>query len=574
MDRVKKKQLLFLAFLLAIVVHILGVYSLHNSTMEYRSLRYKQWDYRNQSLSKRKKVSEDQALQRIFRTIKTKESERHSHSLQRETVSIQNFSAQELLPNDSVLAASEEAESLLTAQALKGIDTTSTIQKKPVLAKIDLPLASEKSNHLGLELLEASERLFNDHSIQIPYLNTSPSDIPMEKIAKFSKEKSETDITAEEVSKLLHKHFSPAPSTVQWDSTRNLSVAGETASIASSSDFHISVEFIPQSYGQGYLFRIKLLPKEDVVFRRIRQNVFFLIDRSNSIDRDRFALTKEAVAHALDMLHETDTFNILFFDSKIQRLASNNLPATSVNIRKAKNYLSRGQHGGLFASTDLYSSLDKIIPESVEDNEVNTAILLSDGDTYLSREKQRESIADWTKRNQGKVSLFCVAAGKNNNLALLELLSAFNRGTLAYAPRYEQLQDKLLKLMQAIQNPIGKDIVISAVTGSGKETVSLFPRSSRVPELYSNIPYIIFGTVDELQDFHLFIQGKYYNKWLDIHKKVSFKHAKRGNASIEQYWTLHRAYDYYDRYLDEGKRQYLSSVQKLLRPLRIPVAFQ
>lgn len=346
--------------------------------------------------------------------------------------------------------------------------------------------------------------------------------------------------------------------------------------IASRDDFILKVAFAPKSDQSGYLFKLELVPKDGVVFKRINQNYFFLIDRSHSIRPLRYDLTKQAVAEALDYLQEGDTFNILVFDEKIIRFAPENIPVTQQNIELGKQFVMTQKYAGAFTSTDLYSSLDNIVPSQVKENEVNTAILLSDGDTFLSKDKQRESICLWTDRNNGKVTLFSVPAGGGNNLALLELLSTFNRGFLFHAAKDRNIGETLSTLMYAIQNPIGKDIMATAIPKTGsKGHITLFPTRKRLPNLYEHIPYTIYGYVNNLDDFHLFLQGRYYDKWLDIKEHVSFEKAQQSSETeLERMWAVQQAYNQYEYYLKDGQREHLRLIKKLLFPYKLPLAFQ
>lgn len=365
---------------------------------------------------------------------------------------------------------------------------------------------------------------------------------------------------------------SSIPSVIGDPSRKSQQHAG---TIASSKDFILEVEYAPMENKPGYLFCIKLTPKKTVSFKRIRHNLFFLIDRSHSISLERYEATKKAVLQSLCFLDPEDTFNILVFDDKVVRLSDKNLPKTSESFALAEKFLSEQQHGGILATTDLYSSLGDIIPDAVADTEVNTAILLSDGDTYLSRDSQRQMIGKWTKQNKGKVSLFSIAAGKRNNLPLLDVLSSFNKGSLCYSPQFNGLPETLTNLLCSIQNPIGKDISVTAVSLNSKHRLTVYPSSQRAPDLYEQIPYVIYGSTEELQDFYLFLQGKYYDSWLDIKQVVSFGSAKKvANKSFEKLWAIQQAYDSYDRYLIDGKSNHLTQAQQLLGPFKIPLAFQ
>ncbi len=345
--------------------------------------------------------------------------------------------------------------------------------------------------------------------------------------------------------------------------------------IASSNDFTLDIQVAPRTHGPGYLFRLELVPKPSVKFRRIGQNFFFLIDRSHSIRFARYAFTREAVMKALSLLRPGDTFNLLVFDDRVVPFAEKNVPWNETNVANARAFLSQQKYGGLFATTDLYSSLGKIVPAAVAENEVNTAILLSDGDTYLSSAKQRDSIERWTRQNLGKVSLYTLASGKGNNLALLDVLCFFNKGLLYYCAEDQEIESSLFKLMEALQNPIGKEMTLTAITPRSDLEIALFPANESLPNLYEQSPFVVYGTINRLHDFHLFFQGKYYEKTLDIKQAVSFAQAKQGDAaSLEKKLAVYQAYASYAEFLKDGQMVHLSRAKQLLQPYKIGIAFQ
>jgi len=343
--------------------------------------------------------------------------------------------------------------------------------------------------------------------------------------------------------------------------------------IAGSEHFDVEVEYAPKRYRPGYVFKVTFYPRSDVVFKRIRQNVFFLVDRSNSIPRARYALNKRAVSEALDHLKSGDTFNILIFDDRVVRLASQAVPWNEENVAVARSFLERQGHGGYFAATELYASLGKIIPQDVSDHEVNTAILLSDGDTYLSQEKQRLMIAEWTRHNQGKVCLYCIASGSGNNLPLMDLISSFNQGRLIYSQDHNELQPMIVNLLRTVQAPIGKEMIATPITADKQAVVLLQPKAIRLPDLYQDRPFVVYGSTNRLSDFVLFLQGKYYDRRFDIKKTISFESAKMGSFSIERKWTQLLAHEFYANYFEDGNLGHLEAAKQLLLPMNIPTAW-
>ena len=282
--------------------------------------------------------------------------------------------------------------------------------------------------------------------------------------------------------KELSKQIAPQIHKVNVKDIKSLE---PVSTLASSDSFNFDVEYAQDTDGE-YLFRARFYPKERVKFKRIRQNFYFVLDRSHSIGKQRYQLAKSAVLDALTQLEKGDTFNILVFDDHVVRLSNENLPATEEAFTYAIDWLSRQTHGGLFAGTELYTSLGQIIPKVVADEEVHTAILFSDGNTVLSREKQRSSISGWTNSNQGKVALFAVAVGLDNNIALLDLLTSMNKGSLFYSSNIQETQAITRLLIEEIGRPIGKDLHISALSKASKDALILYPKQNRLADLYEN----------------------------------------------------------------------------------------
>jgi len=138
----------------------------------------------------------------------------------------------------------------------------------------------------------------------------------------------------------------------------------------------------------------------------MKQNYYFLIDRSNSIEKHHYQTFKRAVSKALMSLHPENAFNIIIFNSKITKLSEKPVSYSKKSIQWAEDFLEKQSHGTHFAATDIYSALIQIIPSDVPEDEMNTAIFISDGDSSPQPEKQRKLIQNWITKNNGKVSLY------------------------------------------------------------------------------------------------------------------------------------------------------------------------
>jgi hypothetical protein len=338
--------------------------------------------------------------------------------------------------------------------------------------------------------------------------------------------------------------------------------------------FEVKVELMPNTEGEGYVFAINLVPTDEIYMEQIPQNFYFLIDRSSSIERHRFAAYKRAVIKALSCLKENDKFNILLFDKKVKRLSEKPLVFNRTTLHKAEEFLESQEHGGIFASADLYASLDKVIPTDLSPDEVHTAILITDGESSQKPAKQKKNISEWLEKNAGQVCLYTAAVGKGNNLIMLDLLSTLSGGQLLYSDTHAAFPRRLGKLLLNLRNPLMKDIGATAYSKDSDAEILFYPSSANLPNLFSKRPYEIMGTINHLTDFTLILQGRHKGQWVSITKEISLSGKARPTRLLEKRWTAMKAKSEYGTFLKEGKVTHLIKAKELLKTAGSEIALQ
>ena len=337
----------------------------------------------------------------------------------------------------------------------------------------------------------------------------------------------------------------------------------EYKSIEWNDAFEVDIKTLAREEG-GYLFSLTFVPKIDLSQHCLKQNYYFLIDRSSSIERHRYQSFKRAVTRAVASLREGDNFNIIIFDTKIARLSEKMMPFNKKNQRLAEEFLDRQPHGHYGPPIDLYSCLGKIIPAEVDEEEAHTAILISDGESTLKLDKQRSLINAWLQANRGKVTLYTAAVGQDNNLASLDLLGTVSRGFLLYSDTHTGFPRKLAKLVLTLRSPVAKEMSLNILTSDSSSRLQLYPSSSRLPYLFSDHPYVLYGTAEKLADFTLILEGKNKGQIFSIKKEISFAGAKPGNRLLSKEWSTQQAHLFYEQYLQEGKPVLLEQAKQLL----------
>lgn len=331
----------------------------------------------------------------------------------------------------------------------------------------------------------------------------------------------------------------------------------------------IDVEIAFRSNDEGkYIFSLMIHPDFEIDAEPLQQNFYFIIDRSNSIKKFRFDGYKRAVQRALSALQEGDKFNIYILDKDLVRLSEKNLHFSAKTKKLAEEFLDIEQYKPFFSSNDLYESLSRLFPFTNASDEVHSAILISDGNTLLDSAKQRKAIFRWTQKNKGKFNLYTASAGQGNNLVLLDLLSYTTSGKMVYSDTHASFPRKLVKLVKDLHQPMIKEVTVDAVSKDPGNNVSIFPTKVLLPPLYQKKAFSVVGTIDDITDFTLYIQGQNRGRWLNIRKTLSFKDAVKGGRSLDKLWAHTQANNHYDEFLKEGKISHLNEAKTILAPFK------
>jgi hypothetical protein len=363
-----------------------------------------------------------------------------------------------------------------------------------------------------------------------------------------------------------------APDLIPMPNLPKLPTLAELETSSYSDSFDADLVFLPRENGKGYIFALTLIPHPDLNLPKLPQHITFLIDRSNSIQQGRLSSAKSAVHKALEELSPEDTFNIIAFDHKIEKMSPHYLPCIGKSYASAEAFLEKIQLGSFFSSSDLFKPLLLTVPNHVTADEIHTAILLTDGEAFAKKTAPKSVVKDWTEYNRGIVSLFTICMS-DTHMATLDAASALNRGKVIHVPTQRGLKRKLLKLMKTIQHPIAKDLSCHAISKSPQTKIQIYPKASQMSHLYLDQPYVILGETETLDDFILFVQGRLKGRWLNVRKNISFINARKGNRSLKQEIALQKAYHLYEQYnLDENPK-HIAEAKELLEPYHFQTAF-
>ncbi|MCP5504078.1 MAG: hypothetical protein H7A41_02880 [Chlamydiales bacterium] len=341
--------------------------------------------------------------------------------------------------------------------------------------------------------------------------------------------------------------------------------------VSYNNEFDTSIHYSKREDGKGYLFSIKMKPVETLNFASPNQHYVFVVDGSSSIKKHRFGVFKEGVGRALSYLGEGDSFNIVIADAEMIPFSKEPTLWNETSVSKAKRFLMDQNYRGFFINYNAFDLLSNVSNYFAPDKE-NIVVLITDGHSFRSLEDHKNDFKELVKESKGKFSVFTATASQGNNLSMLDLLSTFNNGELMYSKTNASFSRQLSVLVKHIESFVAKDIHVNVTSINNETRIEFYPNEKTLPSLYADRPYIIYGSIDQLKDFDLILQGRCGDKWINIKQTISFKHAEKATHSIKKGMALQKAYVCYDYFLKNDDPFFLKEAQNILEPLHIPTA--
>lgn len=218
---------------------------------------------------------------------------------------------------------------------------------------------------------------------------------------------------------------------------------------------------------------------------RLPREVTFVIDTSGSMAGASMEQAKKALVMAIKRLEETDTFNVIEFNSETSVLFSGPAPASPANEDRAITWVESLDAGG---GTEMLPALIAALVEPSQGVSepragVRQVIFLTDG--AVGNEDELFSII---KDRLGRARLFTVGIGSAPNRHFMTKAAQFGRGTFTFIADVLTVEKSMAELYAKIETPVLSDIRLS-FDGAAPELAEVWP--DRIPDLYLGEPLVV-----------------------------------------------------------------------------------
>lgn len=229
-------------------------------------------------------------------------------------------------------------------------------------------------------------------------------------------------------------------------------------------------------------FLLLLAPNPESDQSALPKDVFLVLDRSGSMEGEKFQQAQEALRYVLKHLNPEDRFNIITFSTDIDVYASGLRPASEAS--EALSWMGRLSAAG---STDINRALLETCAYA-EAGRPTYVIFLTDG---LPTEGVVESGAILDNLQEvapDNLRLFAFGVGYDVDTYLLDSLAAAHHGLSSYVLPGERLDEILSSFYARISTPVLTDLELDF---GDVEVYDVYP--SPLPDLFRGSQVLVVG---------------------------------------------------------------------------------
>lgn len=234
---------------------------------------------------------------------------------------------------------------------------------------------------------------------------------------------------------------------------------------------------------RGGYFTLMMFPPASLdSLRRQPLELVFTLDTSGSMDGKPMEQSKAAMRYALSNMDSRDTFQVIRFGDRAEKMWREPRPVTRDNLNEAMSYIDRIKaSGGTMLVDGLRASLD--FPH--DEGRLRFVTFLTDGFIGNETEALRE-----INGRLGPARIFSFGVGSSTNRYLMDSMAKMGNGCAAYLSLNTQAEEVMAPFFRRIAHPAMTDLRLE----SSSQLREVYPQ--RLPDLFVGRPVIVTGRFD------------------------------------------------------------------------------
>jgi Ca-activated chloride channel homolog len=248
---------------------------------------------------------------------------------------------------------------------------------------------------------------------------------------------------------------------------------------------------------QDGFFMMLLAPPIHSDVEAVEKDIVLIIDRSGSMEGEKFQQAQDAGKYILQHINENDRFYISMFSDRLMSFESRMKNTNKVN--DAVSWINRQSASG---STDINLALLDAL-SVIDDERPTYVIFLTDGLPTAGEVDTDSILKNFSEEVPDNMRFFSFGVGYDVDTTLLDSLSQENHGSSSYVKSDMQIDEVLSGFYEKISSPVMTDLQIDF---DDLDVYDVYPNP--LQDLFAGSQVIITGRYKKGGKFDVTLQGE------------------------------------------------------------------
>ncbi len=217
------------------------------------------------------------------------------------------------------------------------------------------------------------------------------------------------------------------------------------------------------------------------------KRVILVMDRSGSMAGKKIEQARGALKVALGKLRPIDTFNLVTFSDRTEKLAPEPLLASPDNLKRAMAWADDITADG---GTNINQALLDGLAQFDEKRAGNTLLFFTDGLPTVGVTAQPQIIKAAVEASNKKARCFVFGVGYDVDVPFLDTVSSKLRGDADYVRPDEDIE---VKTSQFVAKTAAPSLENLKLTVNGTKAGEVYPRPDELPDLFDGGQLVLVG---------------------------------------------------------------------------------
>ena len=266
----------------------------------------------------------------------------------------------------------------------------------------------------------------------------------------------------------------------------------------------------------------------------VHKTVIFALDRSGSMAGQKIEQARNALKFVLNNLRESDTFNIIAYDDRVESFKPELQRFSSETRQEALRFIDGIYDGG---STNIDGALRRAFELAGDTGRPTYVIFLTDGLPTAGQTNELKIAEGARNANRAKSRLFAFGVGFDVNARLLDRLSTDGGGTTEYVKPNDNIESAIAQFYGKMTAPILTGIQLEL---AGADINRLYPAD--LPDLFAGGQIVCVGRFRNSGDATIRLRGRIGQKEevFSFPATLARQSSDETYAFIERLWASRR----------------------------------